>query len=109
MIADGVLTAFTSHLVLAEFGWTCLSSYDLSRREVADLLQGISEMRHLEIVDSINTPLVLELYSRHAMKLIDAFLAAHQVIQEKNAIMVSYDRDFDKLNVPRREPSFFLQ
>ena len=38
------------------------------------------------------------------MKFIDALIASHKSIQEEAAVIVSYDKDFDKLGILRKEP-----
>ena len=46
----------------------------------------------------------MQIYEQNNIKLTDAFIASHPKIQSKEMIVVSYDKDFDKLSVIRKEP-----
>ncbi|MDP2656110.1 MAG: PIN domain-containing protein [bacterium] len=102
-IQEGTLRATTSKLVLAEFVWTCLSFYKLKKEDVVELLGGIVAMSYLSIKDGGDFFQALELYQGNSVKFIDTLIAA-QVLEIKNGVVVSYDKEFEKLKVRRVEP-----
>jgi hypothetical protein len=52
--------------------------------------------------------LATELFQTHNVKFIDCLLASSKRVQENKAAVFSYDRDFDKLGVPRVESKDIL-
>ena len=46
----------------------------------------------------------MDLYAGHSVKFIDALITSIPQIAGGDMIAVSYDKDFDKLNVKRKEP-----
>lgn len=103
------IRAVTSHLVLAEFVWTCLSFYKISKSEVVKLARGILAINHLALSDTFDTLQAITLYEAHRVKFIDALIAAHDAIALRGIVVLSYDKDFDALEVPRIEPQKLLQ
>lgn len=103
-IKEGKLKAVTSNLVLAEIAWVCKSICGLDRNTIAGVLQRILNFKHLEIADAFNPYLAIEIYRNYSLKFIDALIASDIQIQNKAMIIVSYDKDFDKLGVVRKEP-----
>lgn len=65
-------------MVLSEIAWTLLSYYKFSKPEVVKALRGIVNLRGLSIIDKFQF--------------------------SKNWIIVSYDHDFDKIDIKRMEP-----
>lgn len=102
-------SAVTAGLVLAEIAWTLKSYYGLTRKEVATSLYGIHNLRGLRIVDSYNYSQALEQYTLHNVKYIDTVIASIPEVADKTWCVISYDTDFDKLNVIRKEPGEVIQ
>lgn len=103
-VRGGEIIAVTSTLVLAEVNWVLEGFYKFSKRDATDALNGIVSLKHLRVQDSFDASLGVWFYSENKVKFIDAMLAAHIVVQEHDAVIVSYDKDFDKLGVQRVEP-----
>lgn len=108
LIREGTIRATTSHLVLAEFVWTCLSLYRLKKAEVVKLVRGIISIPHLSLTDEYNTLHALVLYEKYGVKFIDALIASHSFFQKHGGSIVSYDTDFDTLGCTRIEPVSIL-
>lgn len=108
-IKEGKITAFTSTLVLAEINWTLLRTYKFPKEKAVVGTDAVLSLRNLKIVDDFHARLGLLLYKEHSVKFIDALLASHKLIQEKKAVIVSYDKDFDKLGVLRKEPGEIMK
>ncbi len=96
--------AATSSVILAEVAWTLRSFYALSRSEIAEALGSIISIRGLQIVDNFNHQKAISVYKQKNIKYIDALIASIEKVDKKEWIIVSYDKDFDKLGVVRKEP-----
>jgi len=103
-INKGEIEAFTSNLILAELIWTGKKVYGIEKTELIKAVRGILDFRNLKIVDDFNSRLALEIYEKYSLKFIDALIASNPKIYKKEAVVVSYDKDFDKIGVKRMEP-----
>lgn len=99
------LQGVTSSVVLSEIAWTLLSYYKFSKPEVVKALRGIINLRGLSIVDKFQHEVALSLYEKKGIKFIDALIASNPDILNKKWVIISYDHDFDKIDVKRIEPS----
>lgn len=108
-IKDGKVKAVTSNLVLAEINWTLLKFYKFPKEDAIKGLSSILNLRHLKFVDGFNPILAAKFYKDHPIKFIDALIASHREIFNKEMTVVSYDRDFDKLGVLRIEPKEIIK
>lgn len=97
-------TACIPGIVLSEIVWTLHSFYEFPKPQVVQALQSILNLRGITIVDDYNYPVALDLYQHHSVKYVDACIVSLPVIQENGATIISYDHDFDKLGVERKEP-----
>jgi len=98
------IKAVTGNVVLAELVWTLKSFYGISKKDVVKRLEGILQLRDLKIIDRYDLTKTVELFDRKPIKYIDAMIASIKSIQDRKWIVVSYDKDFDKLGVKRVEP-----
>jgi predicted nucleic acid-binding protein len=105
LISKGKIKAFTSALVLSEVNWVLDGYYQFEKEKVIEGLRGILKLKNLRFVEKFNLPLAVELYEKYPIKFIDALLASNPKIYKKEAIVVSYDKDFDKIGIKRKEPS----
>jgi predicted nucleic-acid-binding protein len=104
-IREGKIKAYTSHLVLAEVVWTLDSYYEAEKEKIVKVLDTIESLNGLKIIDNFETHLANTIFSEKSIKFIDALIASNPKIQLKKMVIVSYDKDFDKLGVKRVEPS----
>lgn len=91
-------------IVLSEIAWTLRSYYRFPKPQVVTAIQSVISLRGLTIVDDYNYHLALDLFQHHSVKYIDACIASLPVVQREQATIISYDDDFDKLGVERKEP-----
>jgi len=105
LIKEKKISAFTSSLVLAEVVWVLNSCYGFKKKEIIQAIKGILNLKNLQIIDKFDPYLAISFYEKYKVKFIDAFIASHYLISKKEAIIVSYDKDFDKLKLKRKEPS----
>lgn len=91
-------------VVLAELGWVLGSYYRLGREKVAEKITGVIRTGGLRIVDDYDWLKAMEIYRKRNVKLVDSILGTMPRVAAGEWVIVSYDRDFDKLGVRRREP-----
>jgi len=104
LIKAGKIEAFTSNFVLAEINWTLASFYKFPKEKVISVIKSILALRGLKIYDYVDINMAIEIYENNNIKFIDALLASNYLIFNKQAAIISYDKDFDKLKVIRIEP-----
>lgn len=104
-IKNGKLKVYTSHLVLAEVVWTLDSYYETSKESIVKVLKTIESLAKVIVIDEFDTYLANKIYSENTVKFIDALIVSNPEIQSKKMTVISYDKDFDKLGVIRKEPS----
>jgi predicted nucleic-acid-binding protein len=107
-IKNGNINAFTSNLVLTEVFWVLKSVYKLKKQELTRILEAISKLKNLKINNRENFDKAVELYEKNNIKFIDALIASHPKILNKEMTIISYDKDFDKLKILRKEPGNLL-
>jgi len=104
LVREGKIKAFTSTLVLTEVDWVLEGYYQFEKEKAIKGLKGILKLKNLKFVDKFDFLLAIEIYEKYPIKFIDALIASNPQIFKKEAIVVSYDKDFDKIGVKRMEP-----
>lgn len=105
LISQNKIKAFTSTIIFSEIDWVLESFYKFPKEKVIGGLNSILKLKNLKIKDSFNPNLAIEIYEKFSVKFIDALIASNLRIFNKEAVIVSYDKDFDKIGVKRMEPS----
>lgn len=108
-IKEGKIKAFTSNLVLSEIVWVGNSFYRIQKEDLIIAIKGILGFKNLRVIDDINPNLAIEIYEKFPVKFIDALIASNPKIFKKEVIVVSYDKDFDKIGVKRKEPKEIIK
>ena len=103
-IKDGKIKVFTSNIILAELVWVGQRFYKIKKEELVEVLKSILDFKNLKIRDDFNSRLAIEIYEKKSVKFIDALIASNPAIFRKEIIVVSYDKDFDKIGIKRIEP-----
>lgn len=103
-VREGSVYAYTSTIVLSEIVWTLGSFYEFPKESVLEALEATLNLKNLEITDDFDARKALELFKQHNVKYIDAVIASLSEIQKETAAVVSFDKDFDKLEIQRMEP-----
>lgn len=91
-------------LVLSEVAWVLKSYYKFTKAKIVEALSSIVNLKDISWHDSYDYNLALRNHSSYPVKYIDAMIASIKQVKEKEWVVVSYDRDFDKLKVLRKEP-----
>lgn len=108
IVESGKISAVTSSIVIAEVVWTLGSFYKMSKVKIVEALERMKGSRFFKLIDNYDFDLAFGYFSRYNIKFVDALIASNSSIQFKKWILVSYDKDFDKLGVIRKEPSQIL-
>jgi len=108
-IERGVIKAFTSNLILAEIIWVGNSFYKIKKEDLIEMIRGILDLKNLKIIDNFDSRKAIGFYEKYPVKFIDALIASNPKIFKKEITIISYDKDFDKLNVKRKEPKEILK
>ena len=98
------IKAATGNVVLAELIWTLKSFYGIGKEEIARRIKSIIKLRGIKLVDNYDPLKAIDLYQSKSIKYVDALIASIKEIQEKKWIVVSFDKDFDRIGVNRKEP-----
>ncbi|GEM_PF-712017 len=103
--------SYTSVVVLMEIGWVLSSFYGYNKSEIILALSSIEKMTGIKISNiEINFKKGIRYFKKHHIKLGDAMIVAGDIIQKEKAIIVSYDKDFDKIKeVVRMTPREVLK
>lgn len=104
LIRQDKIKAFTSTIILSEIDWVLESFYKFPKERVIEGLSSILKLKNLKIIDKFNPVLAIETYEKFSVKFIDALIASNQAIFNKEVVVVSYDKDFDKIGIRRVEP-----
>ena len=98
------IKAATGNVVLAELIWTLKSFYGIGKEEIVRRIKSIIKLRGIKLVDNYDPLRAIDLYQSKSIKYIDALIASIRPIQEKKWTVVSFDKDFDRIVVNRKEP-----
>lgn len=104
LIKEKTIKAFSSHLVIAETDWAMKSYYKISKEERIIFLNSLLQLNNLSLVDKFDLSVALSWYKERKVKFIDCLLASNPLVNSGKATVISYDKDFDKLNVRRILP-----
>jgi len=109
LVKQNKVEAYTLTVLLTEVVWTLNSYYKFEKEETLRALRSILNLGGLKIYDRYDHLKASGLYDKYPIKFIDALIASDSQILEKKVTVVSYDKDFDKLPVIRKEPNDIIR
>lgn len=98
------IKSVTSNLVLSEIVWTSKRFYEFPKPKIIDALNSIVNLK-IPLNNNFQTQVAIEIFKKNSVKFIDAQIASIPEIYKKEWTVVSYDEDFDKIGVKRKEPN----
>lgn len=107
-LEENKLQAKTSHLVLSEVVWVLKSFYDFTKEEIVVATQNIPSLEGLSFSENFNRDIAIQIFKKNNIKFIDAMIVSHSKILDKEMKIISYDQDFNQLDVERVEPRSLL-
>ncbi len=108
-ITDKQIMAYIPLLVAIEVQFVLDSFYRFEKSQVIEAIKSVIATKNLQFIDDLSLEFATELFGAKNIKFTDCLLASSKRIQEGNAAILSYDRDFDKLGVRRVEPHDLLK
>ena len=109
LVQENKIKAFTSSLILAEINWVLESFYKFKKSEIIKALKSILNLKGLKIVNKTKPILAVEIFQNFNVKFIDALIASNLQIFKKQAIVISYDKDFDKMKIICKKPKEIIK
>lgn len=97
-VKQGEIKALSCGIVLAELVWVLGSVYGLGKKEVVEKVNGVLLLPGLKIVDGYDYRWALEQYQNKRVKYIDACIASIPGVRRGEVTVVTYDKDFGKLD-----------
>ncbi len=104
LIKGNQIKAYTCGLVLAEVLWVLSSYYHVKKPGLIEALKSILNLRGLRVIDKIDYLAAEKIYEKFNVKFIDAVIASVAITDSTRWLIVSYDRDFDRIGINRKEP-----
>ena len=109
LVAHGTIAAYTNTIALTEIQFVLTTIYRYPRERIKEALESVLSIPNIKITDDTDARLAIDAYGKTTIKFADCLLASSKRIQEGKCEILSYDRDFDKLDVRRVEPRDLLK
>lgn len=107
-VGEGRISAYVPSLIIAEVQYVLHSFYGFDRDHIVTAIKSISAIVNLRILNDLELSRAISFYEKGNVKFIDCYLASSERVSKGQASIVSYDRDFDRLGVPRIDPAKLL-
>lgn len=104
LMEAGEIRGIICSVVILEIYFTLKSFYRFSNKKCEGLLRRILTANNLKIIDNFDYNRALELFTNTGVKFADCLIACLKFFG-KRGVIVSYDKDFDRLGVERIEPA----
>ncbi len=91
-------------VVVAETVWVLRSVYEIERSEIERTVLPLTTMKGVRVVEQYGWSNLFGDFVKKKVKFVDAMIANVRQVKDGRWLVVSYDRDFDKLGVTRVEP-----
>ena len=108
-IAERQIAAYIPTLVPAEVNFVLTSFYRFEKSRVVQATKSMVSISNLKTLDDLSVIRGTQLYEEYNVKFTDCLLASSALLQNGQAAILSYDRDFDKLGIRRVEPRDLLK
>lgn len=90
-------------IVLFQVIFVLKSFYNVPKENIADGILGILKYKGIRIKDKKTIQRTLELWRGKTLEIVDCYLIAC-LEDDKQNVLYSYDQDFDKFKINRKEP-----
>ena len=102
-IEQGKISVELKLIVLFQTIFVLKSHYKVPKGKIVGAMKGLLKLKGLKIIEKKTVVSMMDIWDSNSIEIVDAYLIA---CLEKNSqnILLSYDRDFDKFNIKRKEP-----
>ena len=90
-------------IVLFQVIFVLKSFYNVPKKNIADGILAILKYKGIRITDKKTIKRTLELWRERNLEIVDCYLIAC-LEDDKQNVLYSYDQDFDKFKINRKEP-----
>lgn len=90
-------------IVLFQVIFVLTSFYQIPRTQVAEVLEELLTYRGIKVEHKKTIKRMLAIWKGHSLDIVDCYLLA-VLESEPQRMLYSYDRDFDKFGINRKEP-----
>lgn len=102
LLQEKKIETYYSLTVVSELAYVLIKYYKVEKEIVVYYINSL--FVNYRKLDEYNLSLAMKLYNENNVKYGDAIISSNSEIQAGRVTIVSYDRDFDKLGVIRKEP-----
>lgn len=98
------ITLYTSMIVLSELYFLLKKMFGLSKKRIIIIFIQLIKSRNISIIEEYDLLITLDLFTKHKVAFVDCLISSLKPIQSKKMMVVSYDKDFDKMKIIRKTP-----
>ena len=103
LLEQGKIQVELKLIVLFQVIFVLTSFYKIPRPRVAEVLSDLLKYRGIKIKEKKTVKRMLLLWKEHSLDIVDCYLLALLETEPQN-VLYSYDKDFDKFGLNRKEP-----
>jgi len=102
-IEQGKISVELKLIVLFQTIFVLKSFYKVPKAQIVKAMKGLLKLKGLKIIEKKTVVAMMDIWDSNSIEIVDAYLIA---CLEKNPqnILYSYDKDFDKFKIKRKEP-----
>lgn len=98
-------TFYTSIIVLNELYFLLKKFFQLPKNQIVTIFLQLVKNKQLSIIEQHDVLFALNLFSRHKVSFVDCLIGSIKAVRTGKMIVVSYDKDFDKIHIKRTTPA----
>ena len=102
-IEQGKLSVELKLIVLFQTIFVLKSYYKVPKGKIAKAMKGLLKFKGLKIIEKKTVVSMMDIWDSNNIEIVDAYLVASLEKDSRN-ILFSYDKDFDKFKIKRKEP-----
>ena len=102
-IEQGKISIELKLIVLFQTIFVLKSYYKVPKDKIVKAMKGLLKLKGLKIIEKKTVVSMMDIWDSNNIEIVDAYLVASLEKDSRN-ILFSYDKDFDKFKIKRKEP-----
>lgn len=102
------IAMYTSTIVMSEIYFILHKYYQLPKKDIISILLHLLKLKNLTIVDQYDYFFAIGTFAKNNIKFIDCLIGSMKELSTGKMILVSYDAEFDRINIKRKTPAALL-